>query len=225
MGVAAAEWPRSAAHAHTLACQLPACSRHVPAAPTLTPAAPSSRRLPNTGGEEHGADEDAPLERTVDEEQAAADLAAIRSMWELAAVYDFLGTFKRWLGLSQLYPAADLEVALVRSPGPGVPAAQHCAAPHRSTACSVAAIIFDRPLFPSALPPACAPGLLAQLHIDLLRGIATRTPVGPDNWTSMLASRLAGDATALDQPLDQLPFRPRRGREPAAYAALGAVQR
>lgn len=59
------------------------------------------------------------LERHVSEEQAAADLAAIRGMWELAAVYEFMGQFKFWLNFSQLYPLQDLEEALVRAPGPG----------------------------------------------------------------------------------------------------------
>jgi hypothetical protein len=62
------------------------------------------------------------LERHVSDEQAASDLEAIRSMWELAAVYEFMGQFKFWLNFSQLYPLQDLEEALVRSPGPGAPA-------------------------------------------------------------------------------------------------------
>lgn len=53
------------------------------------------------------------------DEQAACDLKAIRGMWELAAVYEFMGQFKFWLNFSQLYPLHDLEDALVRSPGPG----------------------------------------------------------------------------------------------------------
>lgn len=52
-------------------------------------------------------------------EQAAADLAAIRGMWQLASVYEFLATFKYWLNFSQLYPLHDLEHAIVNSPGPG----------------------------------------------------------------------------------------------------------
>jgi len=55
----------------------------------------------------------------VSPEQAEADLAAIRGMWELAAVYEFMSTFKHWLNFTQLYPLHDLEEAIVRSPGPG----------------------------------------------------------------------------------------------------------
>jgi hypothetical protein len=59
--------------------------------------------------------------------QAASDLEAIRSMWELAAVYEFMGQFKFWLNFSQLYPLQDLEEALVRSPGPGAAGRNHTA--------------------------------------------------------------------------------------------------
>lgn len=65
------------------------------------------------------------LERDVSPEQAKADLAAIRNMWELAAVYEFLSTFKYWLNFSQLYPLHDLEEAIVKSPGPGVSCCPH----------------------------------------------------------------------------------------------------
>ncbi|WIA09907.1 hypothetical protein OEZ85_010121 [Tetradesmus obliquus] len=137
---------------------------------------------------EEGSDDEGEvvLERHVSEEQAAADLAAIRGMWELAAVYEFMSQFKFWLNFSQLYPLQDLEEALVRAPGPG---------------------------------------LLAQLHVDLLQGIATRSHVGLDNWVTTLAARLASEAHAMQQPLTALPFRPVRGREAAEYAALGARQR
>jgi hypothetical protein len=77
---------------------------------------------------------EAVLERHVSDEQAAADLEAIRSMWELAAVYEFMGQFKFWLNFSQLYPLQDLEEALVRSPGPGEPGrlAGHAVSQHSS---------------------------------------------------------------------------------------------
>lgn len=66
------------------------------------------------------------------EEQAAADLATIRGMWELAAVYEFMSTFKFWLNFTQLYALHDLEEAIVKSPGPGGPSSwlqQLCACP------------------------------------------------------------------------------------------------
>lgn len=66
------------------------------------------------------------------EEQAAADLATIRGMWELAAVYEFMSTFKFWLNFTQLYSLHDLEEAIVKSPGPGGPSSwlqQLCACP------------------------------------------------------------------------------------------------
>lgn len=57
----------------------------------------------------------------VSDEQTAADLEAIRGMWELATVYEFMFRFKHWLNFSQLYPVQDLEEAIVKSPGPGTP--------------------------------------------------------------------------------------------------------
>jgi hypothetical protein len=77
----------------------------------------------------------------------------------------------------------------------------------------------------TAAAAAAAAGLLAQLHVDLLQGIATRSHVGLDNWVSTLAARLASEANAMQQPLASLPFRPVRGREAAEYASLGARQR
>lgn len=44
------------------------------------------------------------LQRLLSLQQEAANLASIRSMWELAAVYGLMATFKPWLSLSQLYP-------------------------------------------------------------------------------------------------------------------------
>ncbi len=60
-----------------------------------------------------------PVERPLTEQQTAADLATARSMWELAAAFQFLGQFQHWLGLSQAYSLAQVEEELVRSPGPG----------------------------------------------------------------------------------------------------------
>jgi hypothetical protein len=78
----------------------------------------------------------------------------------------------------------------------------------------------------SALPPLPPPpGLLAQLHVDLLRGIATRSQVGQNNWTSTLSARLLSEAAAQQAPLARLPFRPVRGKEARDYAALSAVNR
>lgn len=68
-------------------------------------------------------------------------------------------------------------------------------------------------------------GILAQLHVDLLKGIATKSHVGLENWVSTLAARLISEANAMQQPLIQLPFKPVRGKEAAGYAQLGAVQR
>jgi hypothetical protein len=41
-------------------------------------------------------------------------------MWEMAVVFEFLTVFKSYLRLNHLYPVADLEQALVESPGPGM---------------------------------------------------------------------------------------------------------
>lgn len=68
-------------------------------------------------------------------------------------------------------------------------------------------------------------GILAQLHIDLLRGIATRSQVGQTNWASTLSARLLSEAAAMQLPPSRLPFRPVRGKEARDYAALSAVDR
>jgi hypothetical protein len=63
------------------------------------------------------ADDSLPLQRKLPAEQAANDLAAVRRMWQMAAVLRLLAAFKQHLGLSQLFSAAELEEALVSSPG------------------------------------------------------------------------------------------------------------
>lgn len=179
------------------------------------------------------------LERVVSPEQAEADLAAIRNMWELAAVYEFLSTFKYWLNFTQLYPLHDLEEAIVKSPGPGVCHAAHTQPPERLLpVClsSSSSLMRPRPTrtcgssttqhAPSPAPYASAhTGTLAQLHVDLLRGIATRSQVGQNNFASTLSARLISEAHAMQLPLSRLPFRPVRGREARDYAKLGAVDR
>lgn len=78
-------------------------------------------------------------------------------------------------------------------------------------------------------PHRCS-GLLAQLHVDLLQGVAPRSQVGESNWASTLSSRLLSEAYASSsqqggQGPDRLPFRPVRGREAREYAQLSAVSR
>ncbi len=68
-------------------------------------------------------------------------------------------------------------------------------------------------------------GLLASLHLDLLKGISARTPATLDSWTDFLSNRLVYEATAAGQPLHQLPFKAQKGRGAWAYAALGIQQR
>jgi hypothetical protein len=68
-------------------------------------------------------------------------------------------------------------------------------------------------------------GILAQLHVDLLRGIATRSQVGQNNWVTTLSARLLSEAHAMQLPASRLPFRPVRGREAREYAKLNAVDR
>jgi hypothetical protein len=76
--------------------------------------------------------------------------------------------------------------------------------------------------------PAIVPlpaGILAQLHVDLLRGIATRSQVGQNNWVTTLSARLLSEAHAMQLSPSRLPFRPVRGREAREYAKLSAVDR
>jgi hypothetical protein len=76
--------------------------------------------LPSTPTHPSGDYDDAwEVSRNLSPEEAAAQLAQIRGMWELGAVVEFLSTFRPWLGLTALYPLADLEQALVESPGTG----------------------------------------------------------------------------------------------------------
>lgn len=68
------------------------------------------------------------LERERSAEQEAAERAALRGAWELASVLEFLEVFHAQLGLPRRCSAADLEAALVLSPGgPGVLADVHLA--------------------------------------------------------------------------------------------------
>lgn len=59
------------------------------------------------------------IERHVSAEQAVADLAVIRGMWQMAAIIEFLAQFRHYLGFTQIYPVTDLEDALASSAGPG----------------------------------------------------------------------------------------------------------
>lgn len=61
--------------------------------------------------------------------------------------------------------------------------------------------------------------------MDLLRGIATRSQVGENNWASTLAARLLSEGHAMQLPPSRLPFRPVRGKEARGYAQLSATQR
>ena len=70
-----------------------------------------------------------PLVREVLPEVAAQELQSVRCMWEMAVVFEFLTVFRSYLRLNHLYPVADLEQALVESPGPGAkPAVAEAAA-------------------------------------------------------------------------------------------------
>ena len=68
------------------------------------------------------------LERERSAVQEAAERAALRGAWELASVLEFLEVFHAQLDLPRRASAADLEAALVLSPGgPGVLADVHLA--------------------------------------------------------------------------------------------------
>ena len=78
------------------------------------------------------------LERACTAEQQAAELAALRGAWELASVLEFLEVFHAQLGLPRRCSAADLEAALVLSPGgPGVLADVHLARAQDRPPCHV----------------------------------------------------------------------------------------
>ena len=63
-------------------------------------------------------------------------------------------------------------------------------------------------------------GLLAALHADLLHVVGTRSAaLGTPNWAAALRGRFVAAGLAREV------FRPPRGQEAAAYAALGARER
>ena len=71
------------------------------------------------------------LERPRSEEQERKERAMLRGAWEMASVLEFLEVFHVQLGLPRRCSAADLEAALVLSPGgPGVLADLHLVCPH-----------------------------------------------------------------------------------------------
>ncbi|CAK0785661.1 hypothetical protein CVIRNUC_008872 [Coccomyxa viridis] len=69
-------------------------------------------------------------------------------------------------------------------------------------------------------------GLLGSLHMDLMRGISTRSTITPATWAMYLAERLkqrwrmSGNGEYWPPP-----FHPRRNREAAEYAALPTMGR
>ncbi|CAD7698498.1 unnamed protein product [Ostreobium quekettii] len=125
------------------------------------------------------------LGREVGKEDAELQVQAIRTMWEMAAILEFLDVFKPQLGIGVSYSADALEEALVKSPGPG---------------------------------------LLADLHMALLRGISPRMQLSEFNWTAQLALKLH-DQWRREQGVSDLPFRPMKGQESEDYAKLPSVVR
>ena len=67
------------------------------------------------------------LERTLSAEAVEHQLSVVREMWEMAFIIEFLNTFDKIIQLSQCYPAATLEHAIVTSPGTGMLAQLHLA--------------------------------------------------------------------------------------------------
>jgi hypothetical protein len=67
-------------------------------------------------------------------------------------------------------------------------------------------------------------GLLADLHIDLMRGISPKSDVGPDNWQTHLANKIRFHWRNLADGTP-CPFKPEKYYEKVTYAALPAPQR
>lgn len=58
-----------------------------------------------------------PPERHVSQERAEADHATLHSMWEFAAIVEFLFTFRHYLNIQTTISVDTLADALVRAPG------------------------------------------------------------------------------------------------------------
>jgi hypothetical protein len=118
-----------------------------------------------------------------------ASVAALRGMWEMAAVLDFLRLFRPQLapqfGALAVEPT-ELERVLVTSPG--------------------------------------ADGLLAEVHLALMRGISPKGEASGAPWPAHLANKLRFHWRPLSDG-GACPFRPEKHGEAAAYAALPAPAR
>ncbi len=69
-------------------------------------------------------------------------------------------------------------------------------------------------------PSSAGPGLLAELHVELLRGIVSNPKaLDIENWTTGFSNRLRHEWAGLSGRRAP-PFRPTKGREAHDYAAL-----
>lgn len=121
---------RSSGHeGHASARMAPGSSMHGSAsAQSLQTSAPhGSKGEASSNGEGSGSDdneesgseamEDGAPERSVPEEQAAAELASVLSMWEFSAIMEFLFRFRAYLSLETVFTVDMLAQAIVHSPG------------------------------------------------------------------------------------------------------------
>jgi hypothetical protein len=66
-----------------------------------------------------------PPEREVSQERAQTDYATLHSMWEFAAIVEFLFTFRHFLNIQATISVDTLADALIRAPGARRPMGAH----------------------------------------------------------------------------------------------------
>lgn len=125
-------------------------------------------------------------ERQLSQEEIDSDLKEIKSMWEMAAIVDFLVKFREELRLSVEVGPSELEHVLVCSNGDG--------------------------------------GLLASVHIELMKGISSKNQVSESNWQCQLANKIRYHWRSLSDKTP-CPFKPEKYLEAPTYAGLPAKRR
>lgn len=126
------------------------------------------------------------VQRIKSGEEVAAEKKEIQSMWELAAIYDFLQLFKPQLRIRGSFGPDELEHCLVTSLGDS--------------------------------------GLLADLHVDIMKGISPKSDVAPHNWQIHLGNKMKYHWKTPLEGAD-CPFKPDKYFEATSYAVLPSRDR
>ncbi|GMH35160.1 hypothetical protein BSKO_03028 [Bryopsis sp. KO-2023] len=84
--------------------------------------------------------------------------------------------------------------------------------------------IFSADALEEAIVQSPGPGLLASIHMGLLRGISPRSQINEETWTVYLASKLLAQHIREGKRAE-LHFAPQKGHEMEEYAALSSTNR